>query len=173
MTELSFLAYLSTTFLVLSMHSVQVSREFNQYDSWGEVDWDGASIPAALSVTPEPKLSLCPTELVFGILYHSISDRVWFSQDQAGKNRRKCLVRAGQVWIQQKQSVVKRWWFSCSTQEQIPHAVAHSPRSVGSSAGTLQAVSSIVMCSPPQCVSTLPVAVNHIREVKGCLNAVG
>lgn len=134
------------------------------------MDWDGASIPAALSVSPKPELSPCPTELVFGILYHSVSDRVWFSQDQAGKNRRKCLVRAEQVWIQQKQSVVKRLWFSCSTQEQILHAVGHSPQSVGRSAGTLQAVSSIVMCSPPQCVSTLPVAVNHIREVKGCFN---
>lgn len=71
--------------------------------------WGGASISDAVSVTPEPKLSPCPTVLVFGILYHSVSGDPCFSQDQAGKNSRKGLVGAGLGWIQQKQSVVQRW----------------------------------------------------------------
>lgn len=41
------------------------------------------------------------------------------------------------------------------------------PWSVGSSTGTLQAMSSIIMCFPPQSVFTLPVAVNHIRGSHG------
>lgn len=119
------------------------------------MDWEGASISATVSMTPEPDLSPCPTVLVFGILYHSVSGGTWFSQDQAGKNSGKGLVGAGQGWIQQEQSAVKRWWFSCSTHKQIPDAVGHSPPwSVGSSTGTSQAVSSIVMHSPPQSVFT-------------------
>lgn len=78
----------------------------------------------------------------------------------------KGLVGAG--WIQQKQSVVKKWWLSCSAHEQIPHAVGHSPPwSVGSSTGTVRVVRSIVMCSPPQSVFTPPVAVNHMRGSHG------
>lgn len=145
-----------------------MSREFNQHGSWGEVDWDGVSISAAVSMTPEPEWSPCPTVLVFGILYHSVSGGTLFFQDQAGKSSGKGLVGAGQGWTQQKQSVVKKWWLSCSAHEQIPHAVGHNPPwSVGSSTGTLQAVSSIVMCSPPQSFFTLPVAVNHMRGSHG------